>query len=677
MSATSRGRGEIPAHRYLPHLDGIRAIAVLAVVLFHLVPAACPGGFVGVDVFFVLSGFLVTGRVLADAAEGRFSIAEFYHRRIRRILPAYTALILAVFLAGCALFHAVLLVHLADATVMATLFAANVYFEKTSTAYFGHDDLVSPLLHLWSLGVEEQFYLVLPLLGVAVARRRGWLPAAGVVLLWVASFVAATWAVADGRVSRAFYLSPYRGWELLSGALLAIAARRAGRVGPSLASFTGSSAAFLGLALLASSYAFLASSTPFPGAAALLPVAGTVLLAWFGAVGPVSRVLSASWAVAVGKVSYSLYLWHWPVFVFWRYATYDEVGPAGLAGMVGLSTLLSVASWRWIEEPPRRSPQWGRSRSFGFAAASMVLLVSIGVACAFGKGWPDLLHPAANRLQRADYVEQFVESFLRNLATRAGRRSGVELLSRPELPKSVPVDGARHLGSPGRTDLFLVGDSHAACLAYGIDREFGTQGLGADTYTMHSVLAYADPAVLGSIEASRSPKVLVAQYWTSPRYDREEMLDGLTRFALAMASQGRKLYIATDVPLWPVALGDIRARMAIVSPPEMKPEWSGVQTEEAFRERQADINRRIEEIASRTGATVVPLQDVFRWDGAFHAIDERNDPPVLLFQDRSHLSPEGSLRAGPFLLRWLGFADESVASMVPGDRLGGGVPDRP
>jgi peptidoglycan/LPS O-acetylase OafA/YrhL len=631
-------------------------------VLFHLLPAACPGGFAGVDVFFVLSGFLVTGRALEDLGAGRFSVAEFYHRRIRRILPAYTALILAVFATGCLLFHAVPLVRLADAMVMSTWFAANVYFEKTATGYFAQEDRASPLLHLWSLGVEEQFYLLLPVVALLAGRRGLRLLAPVLGLLWIGSFAAAALAVAGGQASRAFYLGPYRAWELLTGSLLALAARSTGGVGPGRPTTTASVAAVAGLVLLLLPYAWLDSATPFPGIAAAASVLGTALLVRFGGSGPVGRLLSAPPPVAVGKASYSIYLWHWPVFVFWRHATFDEVGPAGLLAMLLLSMALAVLSWRWIEEPPRRSAAWGRARSFRFAALSMSVLTLLGVACAFGRGWPEHLHPSANRLVNEDFQGQFVESFLRHSAVRAGRWLGFEVDAWPRLPEWLPVDGLRHVGAPGREDLLVVGDSHAACLVYGLGRELGARGLGVDTIVFHSRLVFAEPATLERIAASKARTILLAQFWTSPRHDRETMFRDLRRFALAVAATGRRLFIATDVPVWPVPLAEIHARMEIVRPPRMRPEWSGLQGEEEFLLRQGEVNRRIAEIARETGAGVVPLHEAFRRQGVFRAFDDTRNPPVVLFNDRSHLSSEGSLRAATFLVSALGLGEAKESS---------------
>ena len=375
----------------------------------------------GVDVFFVISGYLITGGILRDLENGRFTIRDFYHRRIRRIMPAYFVLIFGVFAAGCMLYYAAPLILLGDAVVAGTLFLANFHFWIVTADYFAQVHSQA-LLHLWSLSIEEQFYLFMPLLSAILwkVRRRSVAPTLSVFALL--SFSTAIWAVMNGKQNSAFYFLHFRAWELLAGSLLATLPAISGVPGAPLLPQSkllakhiepanghrkgGAWAALekrrvllaeVGLLMVLSSYVILSSRTPFPGAAALPPVLGTALLIRYGGTGPVSRLLACRPLVLVGKISYSLYLWHWPIIVFWRYAAYDQLASYDYIGMFLLSLLLGCLSWRFVELPVRTSSTWAMGRSFAFATAGIMLMVGLGTACVFCKGWPAILHVEANQ----------------------------------------------------------------------------------------------------------------------------------------------------------------------------------------------------------------------------------------------------------------------------------------
>ena len=207
---------------YYPHIDGIRALAVLPVVLFHILAVLCPGGFAGVDVFFVISGYLITGGILRDLAKDRFTIRNFYYRRIRRIMPAYFAMIIGVFVTGCALYYATPLIYLSNAVTAGTLFLANIHFWKMGGDYFAPQLHSQALLHLWSLSVEEQFYLFIPLLCAIIWKLRRRMIAPVLALLTILSLAGAIYAVMTGKQNAAFYFLHFRAWELLAGSMLAM-----------------------------------------------------------------------------------------------------------------------------------------------------------------------------------------------------------------------------------------------------------------------------------------------------------------------------------------------------------------------------------------------------------------------------------------------------------------------
>lgn len=340
---------------YYPHIDGIRAFAVLPVVLYHLLASLCPGGFGGVDVFFVISGYLITGGVLRDLAKDQFSIGNFYHRRIRRILPAYFMLITSVFIFGCVVYYISPLLNTCDAALFGSLFTANIYFYVYGGDYFAFGLKDNALLHLWSLSVEEQFYLFIPLLCSIVWKFRRSLVALTLSVLAVLSLVAAIHAMATGQHDRAFYFMHLRAWELLMGALFAMlpTITLIDTLPTKLAFIRLSRLSAAGLLLVLIPYAIYTSTTPFPGIAALPFVIGTALLIRYGQYGWVSKVLCWGPFVNIGKISYSLYLWHWPIMVFWKYITYNQLNAWDYIGMFVLSLLLSWLSWKYIELPVR------------------------------------------------------------------------------------------------------------------------------------------------------------------------------------------------------------------------------------------------------------------------------------------------------------------------------------
>src|SRR5437879_7644415 len=297
-----------PSSRYRPDIDGLRAIAVMLVVNFHAFPEAMPGGFIGVDIFFVISGFLITGIIVRELDQQRFSLLAFYNRRIRRIFPALIVVLCATLVLGW-----LWMLPAAYAQLSADVFASAAFFSNIAlllqSGYFDIESAKKPLLHLWSLGIEEQFYLFWPLiLMLVVLLRLSILVAAS--MIGVASFALNVALIASDPVAT-FYLPFTRAWELLAGAVLACSWNRV-----SQNSTASTLRASLGILLIAIAAGVLDTKIAFPGWWAILPVAGAALLlsapeAWFCRIVLASRPL-----VWIGLISYPLYLWHWPLFVF-------------------------------------------------------------------------------------------------------------------------------------------------------------------------------------------------------------------------------------------------------------------------------------------------------------------------------------------------------------------------
>ncbi|MCC5810478.1 MAG: acyltransferase, partial [Ectothiorhodospiraceae bacterium] len=333
---------------YRPEIDGLRAIAVLAVILFHAGFSLFSGGYVGVDVFFVISGYLITTIIITDLERGRFSLRRFYERRARRILPALFFVLLC-----CVPFAWVWMLprqfmEFSQALVAVGLFASNILFWRKS-GYFAPAAEENPLLHTWSLAVEEQFYIGFPLL-MLIAWRFGRNPifwtVAGLSLL---SLMLAELGWRNAPAAN-FYLLPTRAWEIGAGALCALWLReRAVQARPLLSG--------LGLGLIAMSVLAYDASTPFPSLYALAPVGGTVMIILYGGAGTLmGRLLSGRLMVGIGLISYSAYLWHQPLFAFARLSSPGYPPEEVMALLVLTSLGLAWLSWRYVELPFRRKP---------------------------------------------------------------------------------------------------------------------------------------------------------------------------------------------------------------------------------------------------------------------------------------------------------------------------------
>jgi peptidoglycan/LPS O-acetylase OafA/YrhL len=370
----------VAAHgtKYRPEVDGLRALAVLPVILFHADLRPFAGGYVGVDVFFVISGYLITSLIVAQMQAGEFTLAGFYERRIRRILPA-----LFLVMVACLPFAWLWMVpsdlkEFCRSLIAVVVFASNLLFWREG-GYFDSPGALKPLLHTWTLAVEEQYYVLFPLLLMGLWRLGRLRLAAVFAALGLGSFAVAQWAVAL-HPKAAFYLLPTRGWELLLGALSAPFFTGAAIVAPrgttrALREIGG----FLGLALIAAAVFSFDSDLPYPGVYALVPTLGTVLVILCASEHTLAgRFLSSSALVGLGLISYSAYLWHQPIFAFARLRAHGDLPMPWLLSAAAVA--LACVSWRFVEKPYRDRGRIARSTVFMMAGALSGLLLLIGLA---------------------------------------------------------------------------------------------------------------------------------------------------------------------------------------------------------------------------------------------------------------------------------------------------------
>jgi peptidoglycan/LPS O-acetylase OafA/YrhL len=493
------------SERYRADIDGLRAVAVLAVALFHAFPRLAPGGFVGVDIFFVISGFLISGILFRELEASTFSFAAFYARRVRRIFPALILVLAGCLAAGWFLMQPDQYRVLGREAAAGAAFAANLLLWREA-GYFDAAAAAKPLLHLWSLGVEEQYYLIWPAALFLAWRAR-------LNLLWVVLTVAAaSFALCVAGLAHhpamTFYSPLSRFWELMTGAALAyVALHRPG----ALARFQDFRAA-VGLGLAAVAIGLFSNRTPFPGVAALAPVLGAALLlsspgAWLN-----RKVLASGPLRAIGLVSYPFYLWHWPLLYAVRnldlWSGAGDRGARALALLVGL--LLAVLTYLAVERPIRfgvlrRHAAWP-------AAAVLALVAAVGVATAKTRGFDYRIAPELRRLAAQDV-------------------SGLGLTWRNRVcflnpEQDASAFGAQCAGSGHRPELFIWGDSYAATLYQGLDALGAKRGYSVAQYTASSCppvigVDFADrplckainEAILRKVAAAKPETVLLGGNW--------------------------------------------------------------------------------------------------------------------------------------------------------------------
>jgi len=683
---------------YRADIDGLRAIAVVAVILFHARFWPFSGGFVGVDVFFVISGFLITSIIKKEIDRRDFSIAKFYERRVRRIFPALFFLLLAITPVALLVLLPVETVRFGQTLLATALFVANVYFWRDA-GYFAPDAERNPLLHTWSLAVEEQYYIFFPLLLLALLRigkpRLTLLALATVSLL---SLALAEWQMA-ARSEAVFYLLPTRAWELLLGALLAVAAPErptamdggsaaiagrilrptamdggsaaiAGRIlRPTAARAAGAGA--LGLAAIAASIVLYSPHMRFPGVAALPPCVGTVLVLYAGQRpgGAIARALAWGPVSFVGKISYSLYLWHLPLLVLARIHLGRDLTTLESLALIAAATAAAVLSYRFIETPFRRTGGVDRRwRAIGVGVAASALFSLAGLALVRSHGFAARYPRAVVTADAAQEDEEYP-------------------------PSCVGPNAGRNDCSRRRFDLLVWGDSHAAHYFAGVERRAAAWGLTAQLQwaggcppvldatpvtqpvrrnealpiapTVQDDCADINRRVLELVENSGTVRTVALagawDFWTEGvdigtnerRYlrdarqagaeqsvaeSRRVLREGLGRTVAELRKLGVEVLLLGQVPDNVQSPSDCVARAYLAG---TDPATCGRSAADA-RARSAESLRALREVAAANGARVFDPNGRF-CAGARCLVEAGG---AALYRDSDHLAPDGSRFVG-------------------------------
>jgi peptidoglycan/LPS O-acetylase OafA/YrhL len=549
--------------KYRSDIDGLRSIAVLLVILNHAGFTFLSGGFVGVDVFFVLSGYLITSIIAAKVKTESFDFYWFFVRRIKRLLPASFVVIFVTAIAFTFIMLPQDLVRFYKSIIWVVFYLGNIFFWREHGGYFGGDAGEAPLLHTWSLAVEEQYYLVWPVIILLSYRYIG--PKRS-LYFFAAFFVGMTvfseWGT-QVTIGAAYYLLPTRFFELMAGSLLALFWFQI----PQLSTIVRNMLSVIGAVLIVGSAILLTEHHSFPGYNALYPVMGTVLLV-LSQTGWLNRLLSLTPFVFIGKISYSMYLWHWPIFTFMRYSAIELTLPVQIS-CIALTFAVSVLSWRYVEQPFRESKEVRFKHVFlkMFLLPSIILSILAGIGIAY-KGFPERF--SSNVLQ--------METALNSHADISRQGCHAALRESENLPQLECVEYLPAQTNNSVADIFVIGDSHGNHFVPFLHELAKGTGLSIQDYTLDQCVPIFDMAwgrsaykaekcqernqfALKHIQANNFKYVVLAASWpglnTSKIYNNgERVTDDQEKQALLQEKLSETIELLLSLGIRPVVLED-------------------------------------------------------------------------------------------------------------------------
>jgi len=444
-------------------IDGLRAIAVLSVIFYHANFKSFSGGFVGVDIFFVISGYLITTLIILEKQDGRFTLINFYERRFRRILPALFFVMLVCLPLAWLWLLPKDMKDFSQSVAAVSVFSSNVHYWRTS-GYFETASELKPLLHTWSLAVEEQYYLVFPLILLLMWRLKESWKLTLIFIAAIASLGMAHWGASHHREAT-FFLLPTRAWEFLIGTLISFILTRDKKF--KFENYVSQLGAIVGAVLITYSIFAFDKTTPFPSIYALVPTFGAGLLILFASEQTfVGKLLASKALVGIGLISYSAYLWHWPLFVFAKHRSVDEPSKL-LIGFLTLATLvLGYISWKYIERPFRDKKNFNKRTIFILSASATFCFLVLGIAGSLNEGYRNRFTPEVLSLN-----DGALDKNPRQLECITG---GIAFM----MPgKSCVIGDNKHIVGA------LIGDSHADTLSYPLAKSLSALNLGLKQMT--------------------------------------------------------------------------------------------------------------------------------------------------------------------------------------------------
>lgn len=637
--------------KYRPDIDGLRALAVIAVLLFHAEFEIFSGGFIGVDVFFVISGYLITSILLKSLQANNFSLLTFYDRRIRRIFPALFAVLGVSTLVATLIMMPQEYARFGLSIASTASFSSNILFWREA-GYFDLGLSMKPLLHTWSIAVEEQFYIFFPIYLFLVFKyaRKFMIPLT--LLGLVFSFGLSIWTLSIHKPIPTFFLLPTRAWELVAGSLLAFGFL------PTLKNkHLINALSLIGFALVVVPIFVFTSAISFPGPNAAYPVIGTVLLIYAGmshsSTAWINHALSLRPFVFTGKISYSLYLWHWPIFVFCGYIAMRDLGTWEKIGLLVLCFIISAASWKFIEEPFRQKDKtYNRKHVFGAAFILTTLFIAMGLIIYFTKGLPNRY---SEEIQNLTMVEK-------------GANTPDYQIDNFNWPETKQLGITSEYGNPDAT--FVVwGDSHAnagAPAASAAAKDAGVSGFVIKqagcmpSFGMTAEILSAECAAFNIdskrvLDSTTATKIIMIARWSAyPRWisktneatgtedSRATFERLLTDTITTLKSQGKEVIIMAEVPRAQASIvPSVLGRTVLFNRPV---DLRG--TKETYLQEQAHLFEIFDRLSKKHGTKIIYPHKTF-------CTDEMPDDKCMvikdgktLYFDASHLSTFGAEQVG-------------------------------
>jgi peptidoglycan/LPS O-acetylase OafA/YrhL len=615
--------------KYRREIDGLRALAVVPVILFHAGFRAFSGGYVGVDIFFVISGYLITSLILTEQRAGTFTIVNFYERRARRILPALFIVLLACLPVAWLWLYPRELEMFSHSLTAVSTFSSNLYFWKTSS-YFDTSSELKPLLHTWSLAVEEQYYLVFPVFLILTKKldKRWILVILGAIA--ALSLLAAQWGTVNAPTF-SFYVLPTRAWELLIGVFIAFYFERAkpvkhGRV-------LGECGGFAGLLLIAYAVSFFDAQTPSPGLFTLLPTLGAGLIILFATPQTVAgRLLGNKVLVGVGLISYSAYLWHNPLFAFARLLSPDQPRILCFALLSAVSLVLAFLSWKFVETPFRKMDKIDRNAIALFSVTGLLCFVGAGLVQPYLRsGFP--FSPEQRKIYAyTSYEHDFSYKSRENICFLSPVQSYEDFA--PE---------CKHVDTTMPT-VMLWGDSHAAMLSVGLRFVYGDviqytaagcPPIAGRRFLNAKYCAGINDFVLGEVGRIRPNQIIMDASWLVYGNRIDDVAETIDK--IRIASPTSRIVVVGTVPLWPGGLPALLLRRGYhldntlyIHPPT----YAALLLND----------QKLKTITHAKNVGFVSALDTFCESDKCEAVTMLNGTPALTSFDSGHLTDAGSIQ---------------------------------